>query len=288
MKEISELLNEDRESVLNALTAAGDAAQARTVADREWDRLLMKYQEQQEDPEAGADAVAVLQSIRACTAFADTVGKTKVWTREMLAAQKKKKFPVGAVIFLIAALLCAVAAVTLLAASYPEIQTGNDWWIAIAVTAGAVIFALLSGLFFTKKEKADEAEMKVEIRPDAQKFWRAMQEAALTADRQLALRAEERKAFAARTAEEGNRLSREETDLYAALLEAKYSKDGDFALDALGDLSYFLHKKEIEAVEYAKDKERLFECLPGESTATLRPALLQDGKLLKKGLATVS
>ena len=288
MKEISELLAEDRESVLNALTAAADAAQARQVADREWDRLLMKYQEQQEDPESGADAVAVLQSIRACTAFADTIGKTKVWTREMLAAQKKRKFPAGAVIFLIAALLCAVAAVTLLAVDYPEIQQGNDWWIAIAVTAGAVVFALLSGLFFKKKEKTDEAEMKVDIQPDAQKFWRAMQEAALTADRQLALRAEERKAYAAKLEEEGNMPGKEETDLYAALLEAKYSKDGEFALDALADLSYFLHKKEIEAVEYSKERERIFECLPGEKTATLRPALLKDGKLLKKGLATVS
>ena len=51
MKEIAVLLTEDKESVMTAFAAAEDAAHVRQVIDREWDRVLLRYQEQQEDTE---------------------------------------------------------------------------------------------------------------------------------------------------------------------------------------------------------------------------------------------
>ena len=80
-------------------------------------------------------------------------------------------------------------------------------------------------------------------------------------------------------------ISESELALYAELLEAMYSRDGKAALDKLEDITYFLHRNRIEAPDYTEQNREWFDVMPSTSAATIRPALVRDGKLLKKGLA---
>ena len=73
--------------------------------------------------------------------------------------------------------------------------------------------------------------------------------------------------------------------IFSELLEAGYSGDGEFALERLGSVKFFLHKNGIDAVEWSPENDELFDRLPAAESGTIRPALVSEGKLLKKGLA---
>ena len=76
-----------------------------------------------------------------------------------------------------------------------------------------------------------------------------------------------------------------EISLYAGLMEALYSGDGEMALDKLNDIKYFLHRNQIETVDYSEGSREWFDVMPSKTEATIRPALVHHGELLKKGLA---
>jgi len=82
------------------------------------------------------------------------------------------------------------------------------------------------------------------------------------------------------TAEEGM------LDLLAALMEAKASGSEDKAMRSLAQAEQYLHMLGIEAAAYCGDNAALFDVLPtiGEAR-TIRPALVRDGALLRRGVA---
>ena len=86
--------------------------------------------------------------------------------------------------------------------------------------------------------------------------------------------------------EELETLPREELELFAGLMEAAASRDEEYALEKIGDVKYYLHKNNVDAVDYTPDHEDWFELLPSEEAGTIRPALVSEGRLLVKGLAT--
>ena len=51
---------------------------------------------------------------------------------------------------------------------------------------------------------------------------------------------------------------------------------------------YYLHRKQVETVEFGGGKREWFELLPGKQDVTLRPALVRDGVLIRKGLAVTA
>ena len=50
-------------------------------------------------------------------------------------------------------------------------------------------------------------------------------------------------------------------------------------------IRFYLHSARIEAVDYEKGRENWFEFLPASRSGTIRPALVSNGKLVKKGMA---
>lgn len=71
------------------------------------------------------------------------------------------------------------------------------------------------------------------------------------------------------------------------LMEAVYTKDGDYALKAAPQLANALNEQGVELVEYSPEHRDWFELFPGtEDGLTIRPALVKEGKLLARGQAT--
>jgi hypothetical protein len=78
-----------------------------------------------------------------------------------------------------------------------------------------------------------------------------------------------------------------ELAMLSDLLEAAYSGDGEFALEKLSGIRYYLYKKQIEVIDYSKDTAAMFDIMPAKGKAsTMRPALVYQGRLLRKGIAT--
>ena len=47
-----------------------------------------------------------------------------------------------------------------------------------------------------------------------------------------------------------------------------------------------LNKQQIEAVDYSAETAQFFDMMPSQRAGTIRPALVADGKLLRKGMAS--
>ena len=77
-------------------------------------------------------------------------------------------------------------------------------------------------------------------------------------------------------------------DLLTALMEAKASGRGELALRSLNQAEQYLHMLGVELIAYDAAHAQLFDVLPtmGE-TRTIRPAMVQDGKTLRRGVAAI-
>ena len=80
-------------------------------------------------------------------------------------------------------------------------------------------------------------------------------------------------------------LTGEELTLLAGLFEAAYSGDAEYMRDKIEELKAVLHRRHIEVVDCSESTHSFFDQMPSEREGTLRPALLSDGKVLRRGLA---
>ena len=144
------------------------------------------------------------------------------------------------------------------------------------------------------KGETSSGEQHVELRVEPDKVWSCTRALVLSIDKSLgevaeALRYEKSQL----PASAGNGVSPEEADLFSSLLEAAYSQrqenpgDGT-AQEMISMVRYYLHRKQVETVEFGGGKREWFELLPGKQDVTLRPALVRDGVLIRKGLAVTA
>ena len=77
-------------------------------------------------------------------------------------------------------------------------------------------------------------------------------------------------------------------DLLCSLIEAKASERGDLALRSLNQAQQYLYMLGVEIIPYDDAHAQLFDILPtmGQSR-TIRPAMMKDGRLLRRGTAAL-
>ena len=88
-------------------------------------------------------------------------------------------------------------------------------------------------------------------------------------------------------------MERGESDLLSQILELSYGQraedpSSDAPAEVISTVKYYLHRKQIDVVDYSDAVRGWFEMLPGSTSMTLRPALVKDGVLIRKGLASMS
>ena len=78
-------------------------------------------------------------------------------------------------------------------------------------------------------------------------------------------------------------------DLLVALMEAKTSGRDEMAMRSLSLAEEYLHMLGVEIIPYSEEQAALFDTLPTLSGArTVRPALVKEGKVLRRGVAAVA
>lgn len=77
-------------------------------------------------------------------------------------------------------------------------------------------------------------------------------------------------------------------DLLTALMEAKASGRSELAMRSLSQAEQYLHALGIELITYDAAHAQLFDVLPTMGEArTIRPAMMKDGKVLRRGVAAL-
>lgn len=78
-------------------------------------------------------------------------------------------------------------------------------------------------------------------------------------------------------------------DLLAAMMEAKASGREDMAVRMLRDAEQYLRMMGVDAVMYDGENAEMFDVLPTlGDTRTVRPALVRDGRVLRRGVAAAA
>ena len=295
---ITEFLEKDKERLVNDLSLATTTEKAEAVIRSEVDRLLLLYNEQCEEPQGRATAAAMLQTARYMTSLLGSWGHVRIW--EEIAGTGKTTGGMTLKEKLLAILcgLCLLGGFLFAVLSWQEKLQVSNLLLALLLLAAGAVFAWLGGRISGKRTGAkpigknefllseESGRYQTQIRVDAQKAYMVLHHMASAADHeleQLADRASDPQTSSAVVLQ--GALSEEECTLYAGLLEAANSKDGDYALDCLNEVSYYLHRRGIEIVSFDGSNPQLFDFMPSRKKQTIRPALLYQGKVLKRGLA---
>ena len=304
-----EYLDQDKERVMTGLRGASTPEDAKQVLEKEADRLLLQYNESCSSLRVRDTASGMMQAVRSSVPFLDSMGEARVWRREGSGGKQSAArggnlsailLGIGAALIAAAFLLPALlsggtsAAPSLLRGLLPLVAGGGCLYLS-GRTAGKN-----ASLRIGNGGGWGTGEEQIEITIDPDKLWSSLRGVIMVVDRSLDA-AQEEEAYARQkklsAAEGGLGIGPEEIELFSGLLEMADADSPQMA----ADIRYYLHKKDVEAVDWSLQYAAWFEMLPtvpgsgpardisagGEEkgAVTVRPALVQGGKLLKKGIA---
>lgn len=293
-----ELLEKDKQNLLTELAASKEAEKAAHVLENELDKLLLMYNEQCSNERERNAAAYMTQAIRFSLPLIDSAGDTKVWERESSdSSGSSGKGWTNPLVFLFligALILCGLGLFPLLAPSFGGgIEGVRNFDAALLKPIGFILSGIASALvagFLARRpaRKPPRRSQLVEIRVDSSKVYRSFRNALLAVDRNLEeIRSMERwdkRSEAGRI--DGREVTDSELDVFSDLLAASYSNDPDFALEKIEEIKYYLHRQQIEVVDYSEDTAQFFDTMPGQQAGTIRPAMVANGTLLRKGMAS--
>lgn len=270
-----------KDELKQKIAAAQDMQAAQLSAVMTLEQVAATLMQDESDPLARQRQQAVMALVKRAPAFlrsARAEGQLLLVPRQeenqggkSLRGAKRGMAGVGA------ALLALLAVIELI---------DGRWGLAAVQAAGGALLAL--GLYRSAPAApAQEARAQGVLRVDGEALVRAVGELCQAADvcvSDLALL--EREGAAARlsgTADEAM------LDLLVSLMEAKATGREDVAMRSLDQAETYLRMLGVEPVFYDRanpDHARLFDLLPTLSgERTIRPALLREGRVLRRGVA---
>ena len=289
---LTELLEKDKDHLLTEISAAGTAEKAVAVLEKEVDKLLLTHNDAAGSDAERNSAAHMMQAVRLSLPFIDSLGSTKVFEKGVGESGTKKKTSIAGVLLVIAAIILLVYGLMpliMLGMNAAETANARNDLITrgISILMGAAAL-YLSGTMQNKTGPAKKKEYHVEQKVDADRIYRNFRTVMISVDQSLdEVRLTEKQAHREQAGKlEGREASPAEIELFSDLLAASYSGDPEFALEKIAGIKYYLHRQQIEVVDYSEDNASYFDMMPGASAGTIRPAMIADGKLLKKGLAS--
>ena len=289
---MTDLLEKDKSNLLTELASAASAEKAVKVLENETDKLLLRYNEHCSSESVRESAAHLMQAVRLAMPLIDSTGNTKVWEREQ---QQKKKSSAGRTVPGILLLLLGIglavyAMIPLIMAgiSSSDAVTHRELATRLVSMLAAICVAYAGGTLMNLPAGKTAKEHHVEIRVDADKLYRYYRTTILSVDQSLEeVSARERWDKREQAGNiDGRPATTPELDLFSDLLAAAYSGDPEYALEKIEAIKYYLHKQQIEVVDYSEKTKQYFDLMPGSGKGTIRPAMIADGTLLKKGMAS--
>ena len=278
--------------MISCLKAAGSPEESAGILEEELNRILYSSLQNCSDETQAALTRTALQAVKAAVPLSDSFGEAKVYEQISGDHQSGR--------FLSMDLwqhrgFAGSAVSGLLAVALPAFSGGAGVMnvLGLLLMCVAVFCGVLAGKegFLSKSGAVSDhsREQIVDIRLDPEKLYHNMDMLLCVVDETV-----EEVSTQARQSGEGPGLEpgaqtdvpEEEISLFSSLVEAAYGlSDKNEARQILSDLRYLLHRREIETVDYSPASAAYFDLMPSDQAETFRPALVQNGQLLCRGLA---
>ncbi len=283
-----ELLEKDKEALLTELAAQKAPEKAVRVLENELDKLLLMYNEHCGSERERNAAAYMTQVIRLSLPLIDSAGETKVWETGNTVQRESRFNPLMLLLLAAGIVLCGIGLLPLIGIA-TDAEKDIDFLKLAGFELGGLAAAVVSGLLARRSgPKPPKKIQHVETRIDPGKIYRNFRNTILTMDQSLEeIRSMERWDKRDEAGQiDGHEVSASELDIFSDLLAAAYSNDPEYALEKIEEIKYYLHRQQIETVDYSEDTVRFFDLMPGQYVGTIRPALVADGNLLRKGIAS--
>lgn len=273
------------------LKSAANVADAQLIMQEVFDVVLYEYINECKNDETKTLAAYMGNAVKSAFPLIEGVNETQVWERKknLPAAAGKKASSGGRNVLGAVCLVAALALEVLLVIMIMRTASVGFEAIKSYVYTGAagLVLAFVSGLLMKKKQAVkQETEHYAEVKVNADDIVRRMTAIVLVMDKNLtAIEMGQKQAAGDLTNEV---IAPELAQLMHDLLEGKYSKNGEFALEQLEEVEHYLYSKGIKLYDYTPERRNWFEFLPtveGENE-TIVPAMVCEDRLVLKGLAT--
>lgn len=293
---LAALLDEDRELVLANIARDRSLPAAQAALEKEIDRVMYRYVEACGDGPLRDSAQQILQAMKDTLPLMNAVDEAREWKQTYVAPGRDRGLRLGGL-----TALCLVAGVALVLASVAGVLIAGRLTGALTFLKALLPAALGCAMLFlagvraarAKQAKAPDSApeaVRTEFLADGEKTWHLLRGAMLLADGQLE-RIREQLA-AARDSEKAispaGAVPAAALELFSELLESAYAAGGDAGGEQAEAIRFYLHKSGVEVCDYVAGRENWFEFLPAGGAGTIRPALVAEGRLLKKGLAAAA
>ncbi len=303
----TDLLDQSKETLLTQLSDAESPERTTAVLEEALDRLLLRYNSACEDARQKDIAGYLIQTAKSGLPILTAIDEPRVWeqaetsgNRVSTKAQRRAaRIQLCGRILLFAGLLLTLLSLCLLVIR--GILTPKE-----AMTEGLM---LLSGILvlFTAGILLGRGRIlpgntahtyRVEQRMNAERLVQVLKQQLMIIDHNLTDAAsaaawDARKQAGAVSAAWGTAedkiLPEDELLLLSDLLENAYGARQTSKEDAeeqISQVRYYLHRHGIELKDFDPKQDNLFEVIPAPRTETLRPAMLHEGHLVRKGLAS--
>ena len=283
-----ELLEADREKIKVQLESANTREQAITVLEREMDRLLMQYGEQEKEADDARrdSAFRLIQAQKSILPLIDSNADIQVYERVTDPGKRAGKLQ-----------SIVMAAVGLGLVVFGFALTGMKAGVLGRIAAGLLTAAGVGGVGYGGftlgggKAIPEKKEQILEATLDGESIYQTLLAGVTVMDHCLDETAASRQITGPVAASSGaQEVTDPEMEFLAGMLETLYGEAGSNAAsgtarEMISQIRFYLHKKGIEAVDYSKDWAKAFDRMPSGTTRTLRPALLRGETVVKRGLA---
>ena len=298
------LLEQEKERLISALSGADPVSAVRSM-NAALDRILYAFNDGEENPRVREAADGMLQAAKAACSLADCAGETTIYGRTEYGktVPGKRKLSKGGLLLLVLGLIGAAS--TVLGAQFLASSAAGlpPRWVLAGVpllTAAALFFA---GMLLRRGKETSKETLHAETKIDASLAYNRLLSVILVIDKRLEeVRSAARQEEKARLREQASALDGAELELLSRLLEDAYGRRGEdeLAEEEISQIRFYLHQKNVEVVDWTDDavqqsgteggaaviNSSWFDMIPAYSGGTIRPALVADGKLLKKGMAS--
>ncbi len=276
-----DFLAQDKDTLLKKLTASTDTQMSIRAAEEEMNRILTRSAQENLTPVVAMTAQNMLQTAKAALSFLDTAGEVRVYERR---TPESRLLPEAAVRSLVpAGMVWLLGAVLLSRGGIVSVLIG------LLLSAGGYAWAFLTG----RKTGQDQQESEppiIQTSTDPQKVYHHMDMLLTVVDQRIqdTIDQENTRIAVSLREEAASGQMEEELKLFSDLLALAYMRRGEvYAREMISDIRFYLHRQQIDVVDYDEKVARLFDMIPSGDSGTIRPALVRDGTVLCKGIAAV-
>jgi hypothetical protein len=287
MTNLQTILEKDKERFLQLASAAANREEAIRICEDELGRALYSFNEEEQSDAVRQEASRLIVAAKPVLGLIDSDGETKIYQR----SEYGKKAPKAKIPKMFwAALLAGIAAlfastVLMYAANHTNVQ--NIYPIIIlSVFSSLALFA--AGAKMNAVPAGSKDDITAETKIDGGRIYRTLLMTAVTIDQILdEVRNSEERAKKTEIRETKGGFDDKTLTFFSQMLEETYAdRENAASQTLLTNLKFFLHERGIEAADYTDEHKNWFDRIPGRKDETLRPALVIDEQLVKKGLAS--